>query len=126
VPSEFTTTDTGGCSCEQLLEMSRADANQVDFGCRGNTLVPPTCGDGFCDPVIEDQCSCASDCGSPPVTETGMCSDDFDNDCDGKTDCSDKADCGNEFLCTCEPRNAACESAVECCSGVCQANGKCD
>ncbi|MBW8001794.1 MAG: glucan endo-1,6-beta-glucosidase, partial [Planctomycetes bacterium] len=32
------------------------------------------CGDGTCDSG-EDQCNCSADCGTPPSTETGLCTD---------------------------------------------------
>ena len=54
------------------------------------------CGDTTCDPY-EDQCNCASDCGTPPATETN-CSDGIDGDCDADTDCDD-ADCLGDPAC---------------------------
>ena len=62
-------------------------------GCGGD---PPVCGDGNCDPG-EDECSCPSDCGSPPATETN-CNDGIDNDCDGDVDCAD-GDCAGDPAC---------------------------
>ena len=77
----------------------------------------PVCGDANCDPG-EDQCSCASDCGAPPATETN-CSDDIDEDCDTDTDCDD-ADCLGDPACPycgdtiCDPDEDQCNCAADC------------
>ena len=55
------------------------------------------CGDSTCD-LSEDECSCPEDCGSPSANEFGLCSDGFDNDCDGGTDCAD-TDCAFDPAC---------------------------
>jgi lysophospholipase L1-like esterase len=57
----------------------------------------PSCGDGQCSNT-EDPCNCPADCGSPPATETGLCSNAVDDDCDGDTDCAD-ADCVGDPAC---------------------------
>lgn len=73
----------------------------------------PSCGDGTCN-GSEDQCSCASDCGAPPSSETD-CSDGADEDCDGNTDCND-SDCSAAP--ECQP---ACDD-----DGICEAGEDCD
>jgi sialate O-acetylesterase len=77
----------------------------------------PVCGDANCDPG-EDQCNCASDCGTPPAAETN-CSDGIDEDCDTDTDCDD-ADCLGDLACpycgdaTCDSNEAQCSCASDC------------
>jgi hypothetical protein len=73
------------------------------------------CGDGTCDPG-ETECSCAADCGDPPLFEDGLCADGIDNDCDGATD-ADDPDCQTA---DCLPKRAPCNSNDECCSGECK------
>lgn len=84
----------------------------------------PLCGDGICE-VEESACSCASDCGLPPVE---ICDDGIENDCDDDTDCDD-ADCGTHDICyiapvpvpvECELPGAACVTDDDCCSGGCR------
>jgi hypothetical protein len=75
---------------------------------------PPYCGDENCDPG-EDQCSCPGDCGTPPATEVGLCTDGVNNDCDAYTDCEDTDDCGTD---------PACQGGV-CGNGVCEAGEDC-
>lgn len=83
----------------------------------------PVCGDGSCDPG-EDQCSCASDCGTPPSTET-VCDDGLDEDCDGDADCADPTgDCDAYPACDCLGKLVACSVDSECCSNKCR-GGKC-
>ena len=66
----------------------------------------------------EDQCTCASDCGTPPATETN-CSDGIDEDCDTATDCDD-SDCLDDPACpycgngTCDPDEDQCVCAADC------------
>jgi CotH kinase protein/Lamin Tail Domain len=55
-----------------------------------------TCPDGTCS-AGENRCSCPADCGQPPASE-GICSNGFDDDCDGALDCSD-TDCGANAVC---------------------------
>jgi hypothetical protein len=75
------------------------------------------CGDATCDPG-EDQCNCATDCGTPPVTETN-CNDGQDEDCDGNTDCDD-SDCLGDPACpscgdlTCDPGEDQCNCPSDC------------
>ncbi|TNF75470.1 MAG: hypothetical protein EP299_06220, partial [Acidobacteria bacterium] len=76
------------------------------------------CGDGTCNPG-EDKCNCAADCGSPPLTEVGVCTDTFDNDCDTFADCGDP-DCAPDPACafcgdaTCGPGEDQCNCVVDC------------
>ena len=72
---------------------SRCTSGGVDCT---ESFCAPTCGDGNCDPG-EDQCGCAADCGTPPTSETGLCSDGIDNDCDELTDSLDVDDCASPF-----------------------------
>jgi hypothetical protein len=78
------------------------------------------CGDPSCG-VGEDQCSCPVDCGPPPYTET-VCSDGFDDDCDGDIDCDD-VDCLGDTACPycgdaiCDP-GEDCNSCGDDCAGV--------
>jgi sialate O-acetylesterase len=81
----------------------------------------PVCGDANCD-LGEDQCSCATDCGTPPSTESN-CSDGVDNDCDGSEDCID-SDCEANPACDCLPKKATCTDDSQCCSTKCR-GGKC-
>jgi hypothetical protein len=73
----------------------------------------------------ETSCTCAEDCGLPPVTEmpNQTCSDTLDNDCDLLTDCAD-SDCVGDAACpTCRPVGAPCGSQADCCSGRCKGQG---
>ena len=79
-----------------------------------------SCGDGTCSGT-EDPCSCPSDCGSPPSSETS-CSDGVDNDCDDLVDCDDadctgSADCVCDFDGTCELGEDCLNCANDCISG---------
>jgi hypothetical protein len=91
------------------------------FNCEIDCGAPASCGDGTC-AADEDCGSCPADC--PPVSEAGNCTDGVDNDCDGATDCAD-SQCSTDPACVCLPRNAACNTDVECCSGNCKGNGTC-
>jgi len=83
----------------------------------------PACGDGTCN-GSETKCSCPSDCGAAPSSETS-CSDGLDEDCDGQTDCAD-ADCSSDSACSapacngngfCDP-GESCTSCPNECQGV--------
>ena len=74
--------------CRQPLHIGGGDCTE--------SFCAPTCGDGNCD-AGEDQCGCAADCGTPPTSETGLCSDGIDNDCDELTDSLDVDDCASPF-----------------------------
>lgn len=80
-----------------------------------------SCGDGTCDPG-EDQCNCAADCGTPPGSEAGLCTDTLDNDCDGPTDCDD-SDCAGDPACQCG--NGTCDPGEDCnsCPADCISGG---
>ena len=87
----------------------------------GGDFCYTTCGDSTCDPGEgEDQCSCPEDCGYPPASEVGVCTDDVDNDCDGNTDCDDP-DCDADAACdaTCLDYGEVCTDNSDCCSGSC-------
>jgi len=110
---ETSCTDGVDNDCDGL-----ADCNDAD--CASDpTCVVPFCGDAFCDPN-EDQCNCAADCGTPPLSETN-CTDGADNDCDGFTDCND-ADCASDPTCVvpfcgdsiCDPNEDQCNCAADC------------
>jgi len=81
----------------------------------------PFCGDALCNGT-ETQCTCPEDCGAPPSTETGMCTDGVDNDCDLFVDCDD-SDCTSDPACDTGPvcGNGTCESGEDCnsCSADC-------
>jgi len=80
----------GDDECSEGLE----DAYICALDC-GAPPPPPLCGDGSCD-AGEDQCGgCPDDCGTPPNSETGLCSDGIDNDCDGDIDAEDSDDCSS-------------------------------
>lgn len=76
------------------------------------------CGDGACD-AAEDPCNCPEDCGTPPQSETGLCADGKDNDCDNQVDCDD-ADCVGDPACICD-NDGECETGEDCdnCPGDC-------
>ena len=85
--------------------------------------VVPVCGDSNCDPG-EDPCSCAGDCGAPPLTEMA-CNDDVDEDCDGGADCADPTgECDFDLACACLDKRTSCSADSECCSNKCR-GGKC-
>jgi hypothetical protein len=87
--------------------------------CSGPGGDPPVCGDGTCN-GSEDECSCPSDCGAPPSSEAGSCTDGVDNDCDGQIDCGD-SDCSSDPACgVCLPKAASCTDDSECCSNKCR------
>lgn len=77
----------------------------------------PVCGDGTCN-AGEDPCNCSADCGTPPLTEVGYCTDGVNNDCDTLTDCDD-TDCTSDLACTCgdatcDPGENPCNCLADC------------
>jgi len=69
------------------------------------------CGDGICDPVEENKCTCTMDCGNPPTVES-ICGDGLDNDCDNLVDCADP-DCISYYACVCN-NDGICEEGEDC------------
>jgi hypothetical protein len=102
--------------CGADVDCTDSRCNEDAWACDDAPPVPFCCGDGSCD-AEEDRCSCATDCGDPPLTESD-CSDGVDNDCDGSTD-------GLDSNCLCRSKNAPCDSDTQCCSGKCKTNGMC-
>jgi hypothetical protein len=92
--------------CDSQLDCADSDCTS-DLSCA-------SCGDGTCDPG-ENSCSCAADCGAPPGSEIGLCTDAIDNDCDSLLDCGDP-DCAADAACSscgngsCEPGESPCDS----------------
>ncbi|MEJ2084114.1 MAG: sialate O-acetylesterase [Acidobacteriota bacterium] len=76
---------------------------------------PSLCGDGFCDPG-EDPCTCADDCGPPPLAEA-ICDDGVDNDCDLDADCFD-IDCELDPVCAVPPTDCSQYTDKRSCNGV--------
>jgi PKD repeat protein len=108
--------DTGSYCCGDGTCEGVEDNSSCSIDCPA-----PFCGNGKCDPG-EDQCSCAADCGDPPRTETGLCTDGVNNDCDDFTDCEDRDDCAGDLACSqgeCLPEGEACGNDGDCCSGKC-------
>lgn len=91
------------------VELLVPDGQSDDCGAGG-------CGDGTCGPG-ESSCSCPADCGAPPSSETGLCANGTDDDCDGDVDCAD-ADCATDPVCqtgACD-NDGVCESGEDCVS----------
>jgi hypothetical protein len=147
--------DAGGCVaypddtlCEDGDECTTDLCDAVD-GCI-NEPITGCCGNGICD-GDETGCTCETDCGPPPDSESGRCDDGIDNDCDGLTDnedddcecsgllrrCSVDADCcsdncvgwGNMRRCLpdwneeCQLLLTVCEENADCCSNRCRPLG---
>lgn len=113
---------SGGYQCSATLPSfccgdSSCDAGEDSINCLIDCPAP-VCGDSSCDSG-EDQCNCAGDCGTPPSSETGMCTDGQDNDCDLLVDCND-SDCAADSACTCGGNGASCSSNGDCCSNKCR------
>jgi hypothetical protein len=93
---------------------------QVGDGQTDTCAALPFCGDAACN-GSETQCSCPADCGAPPAVETGLCTDAFDNDCDGPVDCAD-SNCSADPACsgpvcgngTCEPGETCLTCSSDC------------
>jgi len=87
---------------------------------------PAQCGDFVCDQEQgESSCTCAEDCGLPPISES-ICNDGVDNNCNRDTDCDD-GECSADPFCqqSCKPKNNSCLLDSHCCSGTCKGNGRC-
>jgi hypothetical protein len=115
-----------GCTFWYTQEYQRNDDTRTDFDFKTRIgafvlpeCSPAACGDGTCG-AGEDSCSCPSDCGAAPTSETS-CSDGIDNDCDGFVDCDD-ADCGSDPACAapfcgdlvCDAGEDQCNCAIDC------------
>ncbi|TNF75051.1 MAG: hypothetical protein EP299_06505, partial [Acidobacteria bacterium] len=89
----------------------------ADSDCSGDPVCA-SCGDSTCDPG-ENSCSCDADCGAPPGSEIGLCTDAIDNDCDTLLDCGDP-DCAADAACStcgngaCEPGESPCDCPSDC------------
>ena len=96
-----------------------ARCDEGGFSCSDQTSGTSCCGDLVCE-GIEDSCNCGVDCGSSQSFELS-CSNGVDDDCDTLIDCADTDDCTGDPACpTCEPIDAPCTSASQCCSGSCK------
>ena len=84
-------------------------------------------GDGYGDISPPGGVDAGTDCDdddksiNPGISES-TCGDGVDNDCDNKIDCADP-DCDGGS--SCQKPGASCQSAEDCRSGVCDANGRC-
>jgi len=88
------------------------DGDDTYVNCELEDGADPICPDDSCDEFVEDSCSCALDCGAPPVIE-GLCSDGTDNDCDELLDCDDD-DCSSDPACAiCTPSTETCDSGQD-------------
>jgi hypothetical protein len=116
-------TDDGAAGGSYCCGDGSCDGPEGDLGCIldcGEPPPGPVCGDGICQNNDgEDSCGCPDDCGAPPATEEGLCTDGLDNDCDGSTDSADIADCPL----ACAVSGAACSVDGDCCSSKCLGKG---
>jgi len=102
------------------LDGSRRTVGSGSWAHWQRDVVAGYCGDGDC-AGSENQCNCAEDCGAFPSTETDLCSDLADNDCDGPVDCAD-FDCSSDAACidpfcgdgTCDPDETQCGCPDDC------------
>lgn len=78
----------------------------------------PVCGNGSCE-ATESKCTCSADCGLPPTTEAGLCSNAFDDDCDNATDCTDSNCAGDPACPSCKANGQSCTFNRDCCSRRC-------
>jgi len=116
-PDDCGTPPSTETSCTDEIDNDcDTDVDCDDSDCEGDPACP-SCGDGTCDPG-EDQCNCPEDCGTPPSTETGYCTDGINNDCDAYTDCDDP-DCADDPACSCLAKGEPCTTNEECCSNDC-------
>ena len=109
---QCTTDPVIGSCCGDLACHNGEDS----FNCEVDCGPPPACGDGVCN-GSEDCASCAVDCATT-FTETGLCGDGIDNDCDAVLDCGDP-DCAEDAACQCTPKGGSCSSKSDCCSNKC-------
>ncbi len=114
-------TNTGGVECW----------TEEGIACPIDLSSAPTehfCGNNICD-AEESVCSCASDCGLPPVEN---CADGIDNNCDGDIDCAD-ASCALDEICyippvpvpaECKLPGEVCADDVDCCTSDCRISAR--
>lgn len=100
--------------------------NDEYISCETIDDTPAVCNDGTCN-AGEDECNCPQDCGTPPGSETFMCTDSVDNDCDVDTDCDD-TDCDSDPACAvpgCD-NDGVCDPGEDCssCSNDCSGRTK--
>lgn len=120
--------NSSGFSCTDMPQTAVnyccGDASCEGAETIGNCAIDcDSCGDLFCDPATENMCSCALDCGTPPGSEAGLCTNGIDDDCDGVFDCAD-GDCFSDPACACLPGGSSCSANGDCCSNKCK-NGTC-
>jgi hypothetical protein len=115
-------------TCSPVGAACSENADCCSDRCKGQganrTCRAAACGDNSC-AGDETQCSCAADCGTPPVSEVPnvTCNDGIDNDCDLLKDCLDPDCFGDPACTTCLPVGAACSLGTDCCSGRCKGQG---
>ena len=68
----------------------------LDAACTCTTFCGGVCGDAVC--FTSEICTCPTDCGPPVTSESGLCTDGLDNDCDSFVDCGDP-DCFSDPAC---------------------------
>ena len=90
---------------------------ETSYNCAVDCGAPTVCNDGTCE-GDENVCNCPQDCGLPAPYEMGLCTNGFDDDCDGYVDCDD-TDCVADPACTCRERGETCIINEECCSNRC-------
>ena len=71
----------------------------VDCADYADCVGDPACCNGNSNCETFEICTCAADCGTPPSSESGLCSDGLDNDCDGVADCDDFECCLSQPSC---------------------------